>query len=558
MAPYHTCRQRVNPIGPSAATGRAAALKFLWAWPLLLLPAAASLAAADPWKHAKIMPRDEQAWLMVGGGYVGGVRDVSWPATATRRDGQWLWISDRSGYRRGSVEGWIKIDDVLKLADSQDYYSRQLQTAPTGALYWLRGITWEASGDKDVARIDFQQAVDMEDTLTDAHVRLGRLEADEGLPRAAWEAHFARASQLSPNSPQVHFSWAEALRGKFSGDEQQATAQPGEKPGRPTAVLKKGAAGPGAAGQGAAVQDGKQSAADERFQCFCDARAKFTRAKACDPSWPYTHLGYGQLLLAKAQAAMKEKLRALTKGDAGRIRLDGKSKDKLDAATKIAVEADLAKAVAEFNEAIQWDPQAVDAYRDRGEAYRLQNALGPAMRSADKACKMLDYRASYSLAVLAAVYYDSSGTDNDPDKIAKAITFATKAAQFAQSDKARQFKEDRDFYIEQLGKRPNTTLRTPGAMIGEELPSRGNFDDTASAVRQTGPGDGNLPAPRQVSSPTGISEDAGKIGVHSATPPPPTAGPRFSTTPPSAGDGAKRTFYAIPDLIPQPLGGLPD
>jgi tetratricopeptide (TPR) repeat protein len=338
---------------------------------LLVTSTMASGAGHDPWMNSKILPKSADVRLMVGASVVGGVHDIAWPATVERREGQWLWISDKSGLSNPAAEGWLSTDDVIKLEQAPSYYGSLLQKGEAAWIYWLRGIYWEEKSELPMAIGDYQQASSRDPSLADVHLRLGRSNSKikEVVAGRPWEEHFKRASALRSNSAQIYYEWGDALRAAY---------EPVEKP-------------------------------EEKEDCFSDAEKHFATARQANPSCHRSHLGWAELLLSRAK----------------------KQQD-----NGIDCSQTLDKAIRRFDEAIQWNPDAIDAYRDRGEAYRMLAGLSPddtperasaldqAKRSAQRACEMADFRAPLSLKVLATIYHDL-------DQNERAIHYLSKAAEYA-------------------------------------------------------------------------------------------------------------------------------
>ena len=192
--------------------------------------------AADPWQGARIMPKSDQLALRVGSEYTAGIYALEWPATVERIEGQWLWISDHSGYRVPSVAGWVSKDEVVTLADAQSHYLRVQKTMDAPWVHWLLGICLEQSKETETAQQEYARclnvqpydpqalraAVEMNADLLDAAVRLERLQAaavksaGEVLPAGKLLWSFLQAAEKDGiGRPYVFFEYAEILRRAF-------------------------------------------------------------------------------------------------------------------------------------------------------------------------------------------------------------------------------------------------------------------------------------------------------------------------------------------------------
>ena len=120
-------------------------------------------------------------------------------------------------------------------------------------------------------------------------------------------------------------------------------------------------------------------------------------------------------------------------------------------------------AIAQFDRAIQLNPGAVDAYRERADAlcHLGKGSLTRARQSALKACQMTDFRQAESLASLARVYSKLNDVDT-------AQYYQQKAAEYAGD-------EDRVTYLLALDTmlRPHVTTRgIDGIDTPQGLPTR--------------------------------------------------------------------------------------
>lgn len=194
--------------------------------------------AADPWLGARIMPKSPTLQLRVEGGATGGVYQVSWPATVQTVEGQWLWIEDNSGASTEAVAGWVSKEDVLMLADANDFYVKGIESSGAPWLHWFRGIVLEETRQPAAASAEYlaylnvgrdvprwavrgavQRAVLRNVLLLDTAMRLARLKATGAKTPADAEdaagllaALATIAGQSGIQRPQLDYEQAEALR----------------------------------------------------------------------------------------------------------------------------------------------------------------------------------------------------------------------------------------------------------------------------------------------------------------------------------------------------------
>ena len=146
---------------------------------------ATAASGADKWRGARVVPKSDQVRLQTARQYSGSVYDLAWPARVQKIEGQWLWLADDGSRSVPPVAGWVRKDDVLPLDDVQDWATSELPVQPTAWLYWMRGLYWEQRGESEIARLDYQAALEMDPKLADANIRLGKLAAGRlGAPLA--------------------------------------------------------------------------------------------------------------------------------------------------------------------------------------------------------------------------------------------------------------------------------------------------------------------------------------------------------------------------------------
>ena len=112
--------------------------------------------AADPWNGARIMPKSPTLQLRVEDSTTGGVYQVSWPATVENVEGQWLWIEDNSGASGQAVAGWVSKEEVLMLADANEFYLKGIESSGAPWLHWFRGIVLEESQQPAAAGAEYR------------------------------------------------------------------------------------------------------------------------------------------------------------------------------------------------------------------------------------------------------------------------------------------------------------------------------------------------------------------------------------------------------------------
>lgn len=89
--------------------------------------------------------------------------------------GDWFWVT-YSG-KAGTVKGWINRSDVLPLSQALDFFNEELRGNPKSWAYTGRGMISDEKGDHDSAISDYNEAIRLDPTGSDAY-------HDRGL---AWE-----------------------------------------------------------------------------------------------------------------------------------------------------------------------------------------------------------------------------------------------------------------------------------------------------------------------------------------------------------------------------------
>jgi|GEM_PF-3962269 tetratricopeptide (TPR) repeat protein len=459
----------------------------------------------DPWVGNGVMPVSDNVRLREGRADKGGVRDIGWPARVERREGQWLWISDTTGYSSPPLSGWINTSQVVQLDQGIDYYSKQIGISPQASFYWLRGICWETQGEKEIAKLDFEQAIKRFDaqgassqSSADAHMRLGRIEAAEAThgvadndqpavgvgPNTAaasaqgWLARFERALQGAPDRPRFQYEWAEAHRKAYeqSGDDAH----------------------------------------------FARAESLYSAARQLDDVWPPVYQGPAALYMAKGRRNSGESQPAtgVAPAPAANAAVKGTTPERVAAASAppakpaaepipapqkeakaqdasslpLAGQQAYRRAIALANEAIRVNPRVAAAYGGRAEAYYALGQYAPAHQSALKACELSLYREPSSLKLLAQTY-SQLGVYN------LAAYYAQKAAENAGSHREQaEMLQLCKSYIDEYYRQPNAgvgdllqTQIVANAPVGGKAGTGGRGRDRGIDFDK--PDDTNPPAP---------------------------------------------------------------
>jgi tetratricopeptide (TPR) repeat protein len=363
--------------------------------------------AADPWSHAKVLPKSSQVRLMgdekrVTDRDAGSIFQIAWPASVAKIDGQWLLIRDEGGYSAPPVVGWVRKQDMLRTngdgTSSADepttYFAKKIQEDPSNpeipVLYWLRGIYWESQGqgEHEIAIADYCAAIRF--ACGSQGVAGGAPEP----PSLAKVCQICAALGAAANGPngtnpfrgqsggivpadaflRLGRLLAHRADSKSAADDCFTTAE---------ALFRSqggGLASPVPAqlyvdwGKGEAAKHDKDKVATEPTDAT-QARKWFEKAIEVNPHWsePYYRLGELSLTEGKTQqpapppAPLDPGAPASVDGSVGQTPpvLPLKPFD------PCAKQKSLMAAIQSFSQAIRLDPLSPEGYRQRGEAIRL-------------------------------------------------------------------------------------------------------------------------------------------------------------------------------------------
>ena len=138
----------------------------------------------------------------------------------------------------------------------------------------------------------------------------------------------------------------------------------------------------------------------------------------------------------------------------------------------------LATALDDFNQTISLNPNALDAYRDRGEVLRLLRRLEEAKQSATIACKLSYYRQVGSLRTLAQINHDQQLYEPASD-------FALRAAELATGDEQQRFLK-LWYKCSKLSQGDTAKIAVASAQAGY-VASRGDGSDTEPETEKAPP-----------------------------------------------------------------------
>jgi tetratricopeptide (TPR) repeat protein len=209
-------------------------------------------------------------------------------------------------------------------ARAADLLAALIAEAPAiGSLYNRRALVHEALGHADAARADFERAGELDSSLPEPHINLGRLLRDQGRTREA-EQSFALAIERGPNDAQAWLGrgLSRIAQGDLEGgalDVQHARELAPAEPGPllaladidawhnqlDSAVERYRAALTLAAHD--AVAWLKLGNALTRKREFSDARAAFEHAISEKPELAAAHNGLGAALMGLGDSANAEK-----------------------------------------------------------------------------------------------------------------------------------------------------------------------------------------------------------------------------------------------------------
>jgi hypothetical protein len=354
------------------------------------------------------MPKSDQVLLRVGREISGDVYQIAWPATVQSTEGQWLWVVDNGGYQVPAVSGWVSKDEVLRLEEAHAHYTETLRTFDAPWVHWMVGICLEERKESNaaqeayskslgVARDDAQAvrtAVEANANHLDAAIRLQRLKAAQAKSADEAKAAAGRLQSLAAEGNgirrlQALFERAEALRRAF----RLQLNEEGKKL-RGTELIAR-------------AESEKEGGTKEDRDLFKNADGIYQPAAPIDPSYTRvgSHrwkccLGRAELHLNRVAFLNEEAWSLIGVDDSPEMfSAAGTSADRLGTTTMpidlakldgfckscqtpaqarrahavcvcLAVEIQLLQqAVKCFDEAVELNPDLVEAYRDRALAY---------------------------------------------------------------------------------------------------------------------------------------------------------------------------------------------
>jgi tetratricopeptide (TPR) repeat protein len=131
--------------------------RFLAALGLVLLPLSVH---AQDWAGQWVFPRTEDVALRDGERKVVGKWSVG-AGKVLRSDGEWLEV--RHSSYPGPLQGWVKKEEVVKLADAPDFFSEKIRANPNDLFaYRCRGIAYREKGDYAKALKDFDEVIKLD------------------------------------------------------------------------------------------------------------------------------------------------------------------------------------------------------------------------------------------------------------------------------------------------------------------------------------------------------------------------------------------------------------
>lgn len=365
--------------------------------------------AADPWSHARVLPKSSQVRLMgdekrVTDRDAGSIFQIAWPASVAKIDGQWLLIRDEGGYSAPPVVGWVRKQDMLRTnndgSPSADgpttYFAKKIQDDPLNpeipVLYWLRGIYWESQGqgEHEIAIADYCAAI--------RFACGSQGEPPQGEPGAAAEPpSLAKVCQMcatlgaAANGPNGTNSFrgqsggiapadaflrlgrllAQRADSKNATDDCFTTAE---------ALFRSQGSGLGSPVPAQLYVDwgGAEAAKHDKDKVPTEptrARKWFEKAIEVNPHWsqPYYRLGELSLRegktprLAPPPAPLDPGAPPAVEGPGGQA----SPVQPLKPFDPCAKQKSLMAAIQSFSQAIRLDPLSPEGYRQRGEAIRL-------------------------------------------------------------------------------------------------------------------------------------------------------------------------------------------
>lgn len=115
-------------------------------------------------------------------------------------NGEWFkvaWAKSAKG------KGWINRRDVIPVEKSLDFLNAEFRRNPTAAVYKARGIIWQSQKDHEKAIAEFNEAIRLKPSDSEAYFRRGWAWKNKGNFDNA-VADLNEALRLTPNDPDVH------------------------------------------------------------------------------------------------------------------------------------------------------------------------------------------------------------------------------------------------------------------------------------------------------------------------------------------------------------------
>jgi tetratricopeptide (TPR) repeat protein len=168
--------------------------------------------ADDPLTGKRVVVIKDKAPLAVSGKPAGMVEECS-VFTATKVEGDWLWIaSERAYLRRG---------DVVPFEEAIPHYTRLLETNKTAQNYWNRAQIWRLKGEVDIALGDINDAIRLNPNDSGWLVGRGLIWMDKKEYDKAI-VDYGEAIRLNPNNGRIFCNRGRAW--EFKGELDKAIA----------------------------------------------------------------------------------------------------------------------------------------------------------------------------------------------------------------------------------------------------------------------------------------------------------------------------------------------
>jgi tetratricopeptide (TPR) repeat protein len=146
-----------------------------------------STTAADPWVGKTVFWKDG-ATAKLGSRNV-DIELVPHPAVVEQVEGEWLWLG----------LAWVHNADVLLAEEALNYYSEQIQRAPSSPSSWNgRASVWRAKGELDKALADYNEAIRLDPQNPLAYSNRAMVWSDKGQHEKALK-DYTKAIQLDSN-----------------------------------------------------------------------------------------------------------------------------------------------------------------------------------------------------------------------------------------------------------------------------------------------------------------------------------------------------------------------